>query len=162
MAKFIAEQDIDEDICKNENGKLCNDEGTNCIECIKEHFKQEIRNESQNSFENARCCICGNKIKWRINSMDNFKVFHKKDILIKVLEPKETTSESGIILDLHPSFIDDRNIKGEVVQVGKKVTEVKVGDTVVVLKHAGVDLYKKDDYRYTLVSFDKVLGIINN
>ena len=63
MAKFISEQDIDEDICKNENGKLCNDEGTNCIECIKEHFKQEIRNESQNSFENARCCICGKEIK---------------------------------------------------------------------------------------------------
>ena len=25
MAKFIAERDIDEDICKNENGKLCGD-----------------------------------------------------------------------------------------------------------------------------------------
>lgn len=41
MAKFIDEQDIDESICKNKNGKLCNDEGTNCIECIKEHFKKE-------------------------------------------------------------------------------------------------------------------------
>lgn len=41
MAKFIEEQDIDEDICKNESGKLCNDEGSNCIECIKEHFKKE-------------------------------------------------------------------------------------------------------------------------
>ena len=45
MAKFIAEQDIDEDICKNENGKLCNDEGTNCVECIKEHFKKEEKNK---------------------------------------------------------------------------------------------------------------------
>lgn len=42
ITKFIAEQDIDEDICKNENGKLCNDKGTNCIKCIKEYFKQEI------------------------------------------------------------------------------------------------------------------------
>lgn len=41
MAEFINEQDIDEDICKNENGELCNDEGSNCIECIKEHFKKE-------------------------------------------------------------------------------------------------------------------------
>lgn len=41
MAKFISEQDIDESICKNENGELCNDEGNNCIECIKEHFKKE-------------------------------------------------------------------------------------------------------------------------
>lgn len=42
MAKFIAEQDIDETICKNESGELCNDESSNCIECIKEHFKKEI------------------------------------------------------------------------------------------------------------------------
>lgn len=41
MAKFINEQDIDEEICKNESGELCNDEGNNCIECIKEHFKKE-------------------------------------------------------------------------------------------------------------------------
>ena len=75
MAKFIAEQDIDEDICKNENGKLCNDEGTNCIECIKEHFKQEIRNESQNSFENARCCICGKEIKG-IKKCENYACDH--------------------------------------------------------------------------------------
>lgn len=41
MAKFIDEQDIDENICKNKNGELCNDEGSNCVECIKEHFKKE-------------------------------------------------------------------------------------------------------------------------
>lgn len=75
MAKFISEQDIDEDICKNENGKLCNDEGTNCIECIKEHFKQEIRNESQNSFENVRCCICGKEIKG-IKKCENYVCDH--------------------------------------------------------------------------------------
>ena len=75
MAKFISEQDIDEEICKNENGKLCNDEGTNCIECIKEHFKQEIRNESQNSFENARCCICGKEIKG-IKKCENYTCDH--------------------------------------------------------------------------------------
>ena len=41
MAEFISKQDIDEDICKNESGKLCNGEGSNCIECIKEYFKEE-------------------------------------------------------------------------------------------------------------------------
>lgn len=41
MAKFISEQDIDEEICKNESGELRNEEGSNCIECIKEHFKKE-------------------------------------------------------------------------------------------------------------------------
>lgn len=60
MAKFIAEQD---------------DEGTNCIECIKEHFKQEIRNESQNSFENVRCCICGKEIKG-IKKCENYACDH--------------------------------------------------------------------------------------
>ena len=53
MAKFINEQDIDEEICKNENGKLCNDEGSNCIECIKGHFKQEIINKNESILENA-------------------------------------------------------------------------------------------------------------
>ena len=41
MVKFIEKQDIDEAICKNENGELCNEEGNNCVECIKEHFKKE-------------------------------------------------------------------------------------------------------------------------
>ena len=41
MIKFISEQDMDEEICKNESGELCNDERSNCIECIKEHFKKE-------------------------------------------------------------------------------------------------------------------------
>ena len=41
MVKFISEQDIDEEICKNESGELCNEEGNNCVECIKEHFKKE-------------------------------------------------------------------------------------------------------------------------
>lgn len=42
MAKFIEKQDIDETICKNESGELCDDESSNCIECIKEHFKKEV------------------------------------------------------------------------------------------------------------------------
>ena len=41
MVKFIEKQDIDETICKNESGELCNEEGNNCVECIKEHFKKE-------------------------------------------------------------------------------------------------------------------------
>lgn len=42
MAKFIEKQDIDETICKNKSGELCNDESSNCIECIKGHFKKEV------------------------------------------------------------------------------------------------------------------------
>lgn len=75
MAKFIAEQDIDEDICKNKNGKLCNDEGTNCIECIKEYFKQETIDKNQSSFENVRCCICGKEIKG-IKKCENYVCDH--------------------------------------------------------------------------------------
>lgn len=75
MAKFIAEQDIDEDICKNENGKLCNDEGTNCIECIKEHFKQETIDKNQSSLENVRCCICGKEIRG-VKKCENYACDH--------------------------------------------------------------------------------------
>lgn len=75
MAKFIVKQDIDEDICKNKNGKLCNDEGTNCIECIKEYFKQEAINEDKSDIENAKCCICGEEIKG-VKKCENYACDH--------------------------------------------------------------------------------------
>lgn len=52
MAKFISEQDIDEKICKNESGELCN-----------------------SSLENARCCICGKEIKG-VKKCENYVCDH--------------------------------------------------------------------------------------
>jgi hypothetical protein len=43
MAEWINKQDIDEEICKNNitQPELCNEEGTNCRDCIKEYFYKE-------------------------------------------------------------------------------------------------------------------------
>lgn len=40
MSKYILSLDIDKDICmKNTtNTELCNEDNSNCIECIKKHF----------------------------------------------------------------------------------------------------------------------------
>lgn len=44
MAKYIARIDIEEDICMNNlaNTELCNEECSNCVECIKEYFKKKV------------------------------------------------------------------------------------------------------------------------
>ena len=45
MAEWINKQDIDEEICKNNitQPELCNEEGTNCRECIKEYFYKKAQ-----------------------------------------------------------------------------------------------------------------------
>ena len=47
MAKYISETDIEEDICMKNvaNTELCNEEYSNCIECIKKYFERMIENE---------------------------------------------------------------------------------------------------------------------
>lgn len=47
MAEYINELDIDEDICTKNviNPQLCNEEYSNCKECIKEYFKKESEKE---------------------------------------------------------------------------------------------------------------------
>lgn len=47
MAEYIKELDIDEDICTKNviNPQLCNEEYSNCKECIKEYYKKEVENE---------------------------------------------------------------------------------------------------------------------
>lgn len=41
---FIAKIDIGEDICMNNlaNTELCNEECSNCVECIKQYFERKI------------------------------------------------------------------------------------------------------------------------
>ena len=47
MAEYINELDIDEDICTKNviNPQLCNEEYSNCKECIKEYFKKEVEKD---------------------------------------------------------------------------------------------------------------------
>ncbi len=47
MAEFLMTKDFDEDICVNNiiNPQLCNEQLSNCKECIKEYFKKEVEKE---------------------------------------------------------------------------------------------------------------------
>lgn len=49
MAEYMKEKDIDEDICTRNviNPQLCNEEYSNCKECIKEYFKKEVEKGEQ-------------------------------------------------------------------------------------------------------------------
>lgn len=49
MAKYIASLDMEEDICvKNvANTELCNEEYSNCKECVKEYFINKVEKESK-------------------------------------------------------------------------------------------------------------------
>lgn len=49
MAEYMKEKDIDEDICTKNviNPQLCNEEYSNCKECIKEYFKKEVEKGEQ-------------------------------------------------------------------------------------------------------------------
>ncbi len=49
MADYMKEKDIDEDICTKNviNPQLCNEEYSNCKECIKEYFKKEVEKENE-------------------------------------------------------------------------------------------------------------------
>ena len=46
MAEYIATLDIDEDICMNNkiNSEWCNEDYTNCKECIKQYFERKVKN----------------------------------------------------------------------------------------------------------------------
>ena len=47
MIEFIMTKDFDEDICVNNiiNPQLCNEQLSNCKECIKEYFKKEVEED---------------------------------------------------------------------------------------------------------------------
>lgn len=90
----------------------------------------------------------------------DFKIIHPKDILVKVFAPNEVTSGTGIVLDLKPSMIQDRDIKGEVLQVGTQITDIKIGDIIYFEKTAGVDLLPDNGYKYMLLHYDRVIGIL--
>lgn len=105
--------------------------------------------------------------KFNINT---FKIAHDSDLLLKVKHKKMIKSESGIIVDLHPMVVEDRETKGEVLQIKEKTSEeycINVGDIVFFPKHAGIDLYLEDSieengeeysYKYMLINVKDVIG----
>ena len=79
-----------------------------------------------------------------------------KRILIKQIEQEEVT-KSGIVLPGTAS--KEKPIIGEVLAVGSKIVEVKVGDKVIFEKYSGTEV-KDGEESYLILEKDNVLAIV--
>ena len=77
-------------------------------------------------------------------------------ILIKQTEQEEVT-KSGIVLPGTAS--KEKPIIGEVLAVGSKIVEVKVGDKVIFEKYSGTEV-KDGEESYLILEKDNVLAIV--
>ena len=77
-------------------------------------------------------------------------------VLIKQTEQKEVT-KSGIVLPGTAS--KEKPIIGEVLAVGSKIEEVKVGDKVIFEKYSGTEV-KDGEESYLILEKDNVLAIV--
>lgn len=108
------------------------------------------------------------KIK-NVPAWKSFTLIHPKDVLVKVkIHISEIKSDSGIILTTKPSVLTDREQFGEVVAIGKEVSQVNISNIVYFDLTSGVDLFiwpkeddSKEDYKAMLISEDKLLGVID-
>ena len=79
---------------------------------------------------------------------------------VLVEEPKveEKRSEGGLILTQDkPSYTDA--VERTVVQVGKDVQEISVGDTVLYMSRSGV-LVKREDTNWRLLKEEEILAVL--
>ena len=79
-----------------------------------------------------------------------------KRILIKQTQQEEVT-KSGIVLPGTAS--KEKPIIGEVLAVGRKIEEVKVGDKVIFEKYSGTEV-KEGEETYLILEKDNVLAIV--
>ena len=79
-----------------------------------------------------------------------------KRILIKQTQQEEVT-KSGIVLPGTAS--KEKPIIGEVLAVGRKIEEVKVGDKVIFEKYSGTEV-KDGEESYLILEKDNVLAIV--
>mgnify|MGYP000862668282 FL=1 len=77
-------------------------------------------------------------------------------VLIKQTEQEEVT-KSGIVLPGTAS--KEKPIVGEVLAVGSKIEEVKVGDKVIFEKYSGTEV-KDGEESYLILEKDNVLAIV--
>ena len=77
-------------------------------------------------------------------------------VLIKQTEQEEVT-KSGIVLPGTAS--KEKPIMGEVLAVGSKIEEVKVGDKVIFEKYSGTEV-KDGEESYLILEKDNVLAIV--
>ena len=79
-----------------------------------------------------------------------------KRILIKQTQQEEVT-KSGIVLPGTAS--KEKPVIGEVLAVGRKIEEVKVGDKVIFEKYSGTEV-KDGEETYLILEKDNVLAIV--
>ena len=91
--------------------------------------------------------------------IDNFKIVHKKDILVVAEFETEEKTQSGIFLG-SKSIISQRPTQGKVLQVGKEVEDIKVGDIVVFKDGMGIDLVLEEEKWYILLNEERILGVM--
>lgn len=77
-------------------------------------------------------------------------------VLIKQTEQEEVT-KSGIVLPGTAS--KEKPIIGEILAVGSKIEEVKVGDKVIFEKYSGTEV-KDGEESYLILEKDNVLAIV--
>lgn len=76
-------------------------------------------------------------------------------VLIKQTEQEEVT-KSGIVL---PTASKEKPIIGEVLAIGAKVEDIKVGNKVIFEKYSGTEV-KDGDESYLILEKDNVLAIV--
>jgi co-chaperonin GroES (HSP10) len=93
-------------------------------------------------------------------SVQDFKILHPKDVLVKAIHKEKFQSDSGIIFSINPSVVDDRPTRGEVLKIGKDMTDFGIGTIVHFEKFAGQDLYfddEKNDW-FVLLDYRNIIG----
>ncbi|EAL5963017.1 co-chaperone GroES [Campylobacter jejuni] len=84
----------------------------------------------------------------------NFQPLGKR-VLVKRVEETKTTA-SGIII---PDNAKEKPLMGEVVAVGKEITDITNGDKIVFAKYGGTEI-KLDNNEYLVLNLDDILGIL--
>lgn len=97
-----------------------------------------------------------------LGSAENFVLTHKNDVLIKANYKQKTTTDTGIIITVNPSVVDDRPTSGIVISKGRKVLDFDIGCTVFFDKEHGHDIYFDDnkDEWFILIHKKNILGIL--
>jgi co-chaperonin GroES (HSP10) len=107
--------------------------------------------------------IIGNIKNNCINTVQDFKILHPHDIIVKVTTiKKDVIHTSGIILTTSASVVEHRPTRGEVVSVGSEVTDVIIGDIVEFGNVVGIDLITNEDtdsgIHYVMMEDDRPIG----
>lgn len=74
-------------------------------------------------------------------------------VLVRIERESEVKSDSGILLKMTKSAVDDREMIGEIIAVGSD-SKLKVGTKILFEKYAGIDLNDE----LTMLRFETILG----